>query len=203
MVSKKEGREGLGPPSLWVLALGVVWGLVWGKAYAVEAWERVLGLGLEYHGLRLGQKLGRAELRGFEPMAEAYEGVIRYRSSENKNLIIALSEEDARLLAFYESWKGVESSELKWLKHNLKVIFGDPTVEAHGNSWWLYGPKGKIEREEYDRLKKAGVEPEVWAIVKWISVPQKEFYYLTIFSPILIRQYISEDLEREVGYAGH
>lgn len=159
-------------------------GISWSSTLSDRLWQ----LDLKYKGFRLGEKLSEEDLRSFEKMSKSHKGVIRYRKD---GLILAIAKKDGCLLAIYEEHKFRNSSGFSVWSQKLIREFGEPTVIVHKRIWfWLYGEEGKIEREEYQRLRQQNEEPPVLAMVKLVSRSEKEFY-LVIFSPDLIKEYIN------------
>jgi len=79
---------------------------------------------------------------------------------------------------------------------SLTLEFGEPTVMAHEKTlYWVYDPKGKLSREQYQKAKKEEGNLNVLATVKLNSTVkilenrptsgENSVYYIISSEPVL------------------
>lgn len=72
-----------------------------------------------------------------------------------------------RVVIIYERYEATTIKKVRALVGALYLDFGDPTVMAHDTIiYWVFGPEGKLTREQYKKAKKAGGKLNILATVK-------------------------------------
>ncbi len=72
-----------------------------------------------------------------------------------------------RVVILYERKESTTIKKVQALVGALYLDFGDPTVMAHDTIiYWVFGPEGKLTREQYKKAKKAGGKLNILATVK-------------------------------------
>jgi len=157
--------------------------------------SRVETLNISRQGYTLGKKLTKAqqETARKHPVKAADH---RTRKFKDGKLHVVTDRVSDRVIVLYEQYEAASMEMVQGLVGSLSFEFGDPTVLAHDKIiYWIFGPQGKLSRDQYKKARQAGGKLKILATVKLNSStkilgdtpPSKEstVYYIISSEPAL------------------
>jgi hypothetical protein len=157
--------------------------------------SRVERLNISRQGYTLGKKLTK------EQAATAQKHSVKaadHRTLKFKDgsLYVVTERTSGRVIVLYERYEAATREILKGVVGSLSIEFGDPTVLAHDKIiYWVFGPQGKLSREQYKEARKTDGKLKILATVKLNSsmkilgdnTPSGEnnVYYIISSEPVL------------------
>lgn len=124
------------------------------------------------------------------------ENTWTYKFKDQDMAVVAEKATD-RVIILYEQYENASPEKVRELVGALFLDFGDPTVMAHDKIiYWAYGPKGKLTREQYKKIRKTHEKLNILATVKLNSShgimekdakedKKQDVYYIISSKPIL------------------
>ncbi len=112
------------------------------------------------------------------------------------DLYVVADKATDRVVILYERYEPTTRKQVQALVGSLSLDFGDPTVMAHDKIvYWVFGPEGKLTREQYKKAKKADGKLNILATVKLNSsmkimgdttrLDEDSVYYIISSEPVL------------------
>lgn len=157
--------------------------------------DRVENLNISRQGYTLGKKLSREQEETARKNAVPATDH-RTRKFRDGNLYVVTEGKSNRVVVLYEQHEAATRELIQNLVGSLTLEFGEPTVMAHEKTlYWIYGPKGKLPREQYQKAKKEEGNLNVLATVKLSSTlkilqnrpnsGEDSVYYIISSEPVL------------------
>ena len=127
------------------------------------------------------------------PVEAANPWTFKFRDGD---LSLVADKATDRVVIIYERYEATTIKKVQTLVGALYLDFGDPTVMAHDTIiYWVFGPEGKLTREQYKKAKKAGGKLNILATVKLNSSmkivgdstqsSESSVYYIISSEPVL------------------
>ena len=115
---------------------------------------------------------------------------------EDGDLHVVADKATDRVVILYERYEAITKKKVRALVGALYIDFGDPTVMAHDTIiYWVFGPEGKLTREQYKKAKQASGKLNILATVKLNSsmkimgdstrLEKETLYYIISSEPVL------------------
>jgi len=112
------------------------------------------------------------------------------------DLYVVADKATDRVVIIYERYEATTIKKVRALVGSLSLDFGDPTVMAHDKIiYWVFGPEGKLTREQYKKAKLADGKLNILATVKLNSTMRimedstrsgdSSVYYIISSEPVL------------------
>jgi len=114
----------------------------------------------------LGKKLtdGQRAIALKHPVEAANPWTFKFKDGD---LYVIADKTTNRVVILYERYEATTIKQVQALVGSLSLDFGDPTVMAHDKIiYWVFGPEGKLTREQYKKAKKADGKLNILATVK-------------------------------------
>jgi len=123
-------------------------------------------LNISRQGYILGKALtdGQRATALKHPVEAANPWTFKFRDGD---LNVVADKATDRVVIIYERYEATTIKKVQALVGALYLDFGDPTVMAHDTIiYWVFGPEGKLTREQYKKAKKADGKLNILATVK-------------------------------------
>ena len=146
-------------------------------------------------GYTLGKKLteGQRAIALKHPVEAANPWTFKFKDGD---LYVVADKTTDRVVILYERYEETTRKQVQALVGSLSLDFGDPTVMAHDMIiYWVFGPEGKLTREQYKKAKKADGKLNILATVKLNSSMkimgdstqsgESSVYYIISSEPVL------------------
>lgn len=115
---------------------------------------------------------------------------------KDRDLYVVADKATDRVVILYERYEATTIKKVQALVGSLYFDFGDPTVMAHDKIvYWVFGPEGKLTREQYKKTKQTGGKLNILATVKLNSSikimgdstrsDESSVYYIISSEPVL------------------
>lgn len=115
---------------------------------------------------------------------------------KDRDLYVVADKATDRVVILYERYEATTIKKVQALVGSLYLDFGDPTVMAHDKIvYWVFGPEGKLTREQYKKTKQTGGKLNILATVKLNSSikimgdstrsDESSVYYIISSEPVL------------------
>jgi hypothetical protein len=157
--------------------------------------SRVERLNISRQGYTLGKKLTKEQKETAQKhsVKAADHRTLKFKDG---SLYVVTERTSGRVIVLYERYEAATREILKGVVGSLSIEFGDPTVLAHDKIiYWVFGPQGKLSREQYKEARKTDGKLKILATVKLNSsmkilgdnTPSGEnnVYYVISSEPVL------------------
>ncbi len=128
--------------------------------------SRVENLNISRQGYTLGKKLTKSQQATAQkhPVKAADH---RTRKFKDGDLYVVTDRMSDRVIVLYERHETATTEVVKSLVGSLYLEFEDPTVLAHDKIiYWIFGPQGKLSRDQYKAARKSDGKVDILATVK-------------------------------------
>ena len=152
-------------------------------------------LSISREGYTLGKKLteGQKATALKHPVKAANPWTFKFRDGD---LYVVADKATNRVVILYKRYEATTIKQIQALVGSLSLDFGDPTVMAHDKIiYWVFGPEGKLTREQYKKAKQADEKLNILATVKLNSTMkimgdrarsgESSVYYIISSEPVL------------------
>lgn len=119
--------------------------------------KAVSELKVSYNGYVIGGVLSEEQVLFAKRnlVKNGYPGTYKFRDETSTHVVV--SQQSNMVLAVYREADGVDAEAVKGMLAELMSNFGDPSALAHDKIiYWVFGSKGKVNEEEFNRAKQAG-----------------------------------------------
>ena len=152
-------------------------------------------LNIYREGYTLGKVLteGQRATALKHPVEAANPWTFKFKDGD---LYVVADKATDRVVILYERYEATTRKQVQALVGSLSLNFGDPTVMAHDKIiYWVFGPEGKLTREQYKKAKQADGKLNILATVKLNSsmkimgdatrADEGSVYYIISSEPVL------------------